>query len=43
MVGSLRELRDASPPVRFITTFIRPNTWVALSTKDGGEVANADN
>ena len=29
--------------VRFVTTFIRPNTWVALSTKDGGEVANADN
>ncbi len=28
--------------VRFITTFIRPNTWVALSTRDGGEVVNAD-
>ncbi len=23
--------------VRFISTFIRPNTWVALSTRDGGE------
>ncbi len=28
--------------VRFITTFIRPNTWVALSTRDGGEVVNGD-
>ena len=28
--------------VRFITTFIRPLTWVALSTRDGGEVASAD-
>lgn len=26
--------------VRFITTFIRPNTWVALSTRDGGEVTD---
>jgi prepilin-type N-terminal cleavage/methylation domain-containing protein/prepilin-type processing-associated H-X9-DG protein len=24
--------------VRFITTFIHPNTWVAVSTRDGGEV-----
>jgi prepilin-type N-terminal cleavage/methylation domain-containing protein/prepilin-type processing-associated H-X9-DG protein len=24
--------------VRYITTFINPNSWVALSTKDGGEV-----
>jgi prepilin-type N-terminal cleavage/methylation domain-containing protein/prepilin-type processing-associated H-X9-DG protein len=28
--------------VRFITTFINPNTWVALSTRDGGEVVNGD-
>ncbi|MBN9122092.1 MAG: DUF1559 domain-containing protein [Planctomycetes bacterium] len=28
--------------VRFITTFIRPDTWVALSTRDGGEVAGGD-
>ncbi len=28
--------------VRFITTFIRPNTWVALSTRDGGEVTGGD-
>ena len=28
--------------VRFFTTFVRPNTWVALSTRDGGEVVNAD-
>ena len=28
--------------VRFITTFIKPNTWVALSTRDGGEVASGD-
>ena len=28
--------------VRFITTFIRPNTWVALSTRNGGEVAGGD-
>jgi prepilin-type processing-associated H-X9-DG protein/prepilin-type N-terminal cleavage/methylation domain-containing protein len=28
--------------VRFVTTFIRPNTWVALSTRDGGEVINGD-
>ena len=28
--------------VRFVTTFIRPNTWVALSTRDGGEVVNGD-
>jgi prepilin-type N-terminal cleavage/methylation domain-containing protein/prepilin-type processing-associated H-X9-DG protein len=28
--------------VRFITTFIRPNTWVALSTRDGGEVVHED-
>ena len=23
--------------VRFVTTFINPATWVALSTRDGGE------
>jgi hypothetical protein len=23
--------------VRFVTTFIRPAAWVALSTRDGGE------
>ena len=28
--------------VRFVTTFIRPNTWVALSTRDGGEVVRGD-
>jgi prepilin-type processing-associated H-X9-DG protein len=28
--------------VRFVTTFIRPDTWVALSTRDGGEVVNGD-
>jgi prepilin-type N-terminal cleavage/methylation domain-containing protein/prepilin-type processing-associated H-X9-DG protein len=28
--------------VRFITTFIRPNTWVALSTRDGGEPTDGD-
>ncbi|MDY3551890.1 DUF1559 domain-containing protein [Gemmata sp. JC717] len=28
--------------VRFVTTFIRPDTWVALSTRDGGEVANGN-
>ena len=28
--------------VRFFTTFIRPNTWVALSTRDGGEVVDGD-
>lgn len=28
--------------VRFITTFIRPNAWVALSTRDGGEVVNGN-
>lgn len=28
--------------VRFITTFIKPNTWVALSTRDGGEVISGD-
>ncbi|HEY1186035.1 MAG TPA: DUF1559 domain-containing protein [Gemmata sp.] len=28
--------------VRFVTTFIRPDTWVALSTRDGGEVAGGD-
>ena len=27
---------------RFVTTFIRPTTWVALSTRDGGEVVNGD-
>jgi prepilin-type N-terminal cleavage/methylation domain-containing protein/prepilin-type processing-associated H-X9-DG protein len=29
--------------VRFITTFIRPNTFVALSTRNGGEVISGDN
>ncbi len=28
--------------VRFVTTFIRPLTFVAMSTRDGGEVASAD-
>jgi prepilin-type N-terminal cleavage/methylation domain-containing protein/prepilin-type processing-associated H-X9-DG protein len=28
--------------VRFVTTFVRPDTWVALSTRDGGEVARDD-
>jgi prepilin-type N-terminal cleavage/methylation domain-containing protein/prepilin-type processing-associated H-X9-DG protein len=28
--------------VRFITTFIKPDTWVSLSTRDGGEVINGD-
>ena len=28
--------------VRVITTFIRPNAWVALSTRDGGEVVDGD-
>jgi prepilin-type N-terminal cleavage/methylation domain-containing protein/prepilin-type processing-associated H-X9-DG protein len=28
--------------VRFITTFIRPNTFVALSTRNGGEVYSGD-
>lgn len=28
--------------VRFITTFVKPDTWVALSTRDGGEVINGD-
>ncbi|MCI0461740.1 MAG: DUF1559 domain-containing protein [Gemmataceae bacterium] len=28
--------------VRFITTFINPDTWVALSTRDGGEPINGD-
>jgi prepilin-type processing-associated H-X9-DG protein len=28
--------------VRFITTFINPSTWVAYSTRDGGEVASAE-
>jgi prepilin-type processing-associated H-X9-DG protein len=31
---------DAS--VRFISAFIDPNTFVALSTRDGGEVINGD-
>jgi prepilin-type N-terminal cleavage/methylation domain-containing protein/prepilin-type processing-associated H-X9-DG protein len=26
--------------VRLVTTFVRPDAWVALSTRDGGEVAN---
>jgi prepilin-type processing-associated H-X9-DG protein len=26
--------------VRFITTFIKPSAWVALSTRDGGEVVD---
>ena len=29
--------------VRFVTTFIDPAAWVALSTRDGGEVARGDN
>ena len=29
--------------VRFVTTFINPNAWVALSTRDGGEVINGNN
>ncbi len=28
--------------VRFVTTFIRPLAWVALSTRDGGEVIDGD-
>ena len=28
--------------VRFISAFIDPNTWVALSTRDGGEAINGD-
>ncbi|MCE9565456.1 MAG: DUF1559 domain-containing protein [Planctomycetes bacterium] len=28
--------------VRFITTFIKPTAWVALSTRNGGEVINGD-
>ncbi len=28
--------------VRFITTFIKPNAWVALSTRNGGEVIDGD-
>ena len=28
--------------VRFISTFIDPNAWVGLSTRDGGEVINGD-
>ena len=28
--------------VRFISTFIDPNAWVGLSTRDGGEVVNGD-
>jgi prepilin-type processing-associated H-X9-DG protein len=29
--------------VRFVTTFINPNVFVALSTRDGGEaVSNGD-
>ena len=28
--------------VRFITTFIKPNTFVALSTRNGGEVVSGD-
>ena len=28
--------------VRHITTFIKPNTWVALSTRNGGEVVSGD-
>ena len=28
--------------VRFVNAFVAPATWVALSTRDGGEVANAD-
>jgi prepilin-type N-terminal cleavage/methylation domain-containing protein/prepilin-type processing-associated H-X9-DG protein len=28
--------------VRFVTTFVSPATWVALSTRNGGEVINGD-
>lgn len=28
--------------VRFVTTFINPDAWVAVSTRDGGEVVNGD-
>ena len=28
--------------VRFVTTFIKPNTWSALSTRNGGEVVSGD-
>ena len=28
--------------VRFVGAFINPNTWVALSTRDGGEVVSGD-
>jgi len=28
--------------VRFITTFINPNAWVSLSTRDGGEAIRVD-
>ena len=28
--------------VRFVTTFVRPATWVALSTRNGGEVTSGD-
>jgi prepilin-type N-terminal cleavage/methylation domain-containing protein/prepilin-type processing-associated H-X9-DG protein len=28
--------------VRFVTTFVDPSTWVALSTRDGGEVVRGD-
>ncbi len=29
--------------VRFVTTFIEPDAWVALSTRNGGEVINGEN
>lgn len=29
--------------VRFVNAFINPNAWVALSTRNGGEVVNGDN
>ena len=29
-------------PVRFITAFINPNTWVALSTRDFGDEISGD-
>jgi type II secretory pathway pseudopilin PulG len=38
-VGCNVLLGDGS--VRFVTTFVRPQAWVALSTRDGGEVVDA--
>jgi prepilin-type N-terminal cleavage/methylation domain-containing protein len=39
-VGCNVLLGDGS--VRFVTTFIKPDTWVALSTRDVGEVVSGD-